>query len=64
MVHPLTAAADLVSVYSKTLNRKSAVCPHCTRETWESFIDHQEEIQLNAIVEKLRRLAAKKGTIQ
>ena len=61
MIHPLVAAADLVTVHLKTLNRESSLCPHCARETWDSFTDHQEVVQLNAIVEKLRRLAAKKG---
>jgi hypothetical protein len=58
---PLEDAALLIEGHMATLNLTSRTCECCQRETFQSFPDRNEHTELEAVVKKLRRYAAKRG---
>jgi hypothetical protein len=57
----LEQAARLVEAHIEKIPKGSSVCPHCKRETWDSWASRQETVELEAVVRKLRKFSAKRS---
>ena len=58
----LDRAAALVEEHRLTLNINMSHCPQCQHNTYEHWQDHLENLEMQGIVNKLRKFSAKKRT--